>query len=56
MSPTEHSHEDTGVDPNRRSEGSPPHWPTALGIGAIVLVVGLFVALHLTGVLGGGGH
>jgi hypothetical protein len=56
VSPNEQTHEDTGVDPTRRSAASPPRWPTVLGIGAVILVVALFAVLHLTGVLGGGGH
>jgi hypothetical protein len=56
VSPSEHTHEDTGADPKPRSAASPPRWPSVLGIGAVILVIGLFVVLHLTGVLGGGGH
>lgn len=49
------SGDDRGADPDHGSATSRPWWVYAIWILGIVLVV-LFVALHLTGAVGPGGH
>jgi hypothetical protein len=41
---------------DRGSGASPPRWMTAVGIAIATLVILMFVVLHLTGVMGSGGH
>jgi hypothetical protein len=51
------SHPDTndrGAGPEP-STGT-PRWKSVVGIIVAIVVVALFIALHLTGVLGPGGH
>jgi hypothetical protein len=55
MSPTEHTNEDTGVEPDRGSADGPTR-ASILGIGAVIFVVAVLIMLHLSGVLGSGGH
>jgi hypothetical protein len=40
---------------DRESAASPPRWTTAVGIATAALLI-LFVVLHLSGVMGSGGH
>ena len=50
------SDHDGGVGPGRGSTAGPPRWRSVAGIIVAIVVVVLFVVLHLTGVLGPGGH
>jgi hypothetical protein len=54
------SHPDTdnnaGREPGRGPTTGTPRWVNVVGIVLAILVVGLLVALHLTGVLGPSGH
>lgn len=54
------SHPDTdntaGREPGRGPTTGTPRWVTVLGIIVAIVVVVLLAALHLTGVLGPGGH
>jgi hypothetical protein len=48
--------DDSGVGPDRGSTTRTPRWKSVVGIIIAIVVVVLFVALHLTGVLGPGAH
>ena len=48
--------DDTPVEPGRGSATGTPRWGTVLGIVIAVGLVLLLLVLHLTGVLGPGGH
>lgn len=54
------SHPDSGNDADGRPAPEPasrtPRWVTVVGIIIAIVVVGLVAALHLTGVIGPGGH
>jgi hypothetical protein len=56
MSPTKHPEHESPMRPDPDQAAGPPGWASVLGIAAVVLVLGLIVVLHLSGVLGGGGH
>ena len=47
---------DAGADPDRRPTPRRPRWTSVAGITLGIALVVLFVVLHLTGVLGPGGH
>jgi hypothetical protein len=47
---------DAGAGRGDHPSNPRPHWLTVVGTIAAILVVALLVALHLTGVLGPGGH
>jgi hypothetical protein len=48
--------DDAGVEPDRGPTTRTPRWVTVVGIIVAIVVFVLFIALHLTGVLGPGGH
>jgi hypothetical protein len=48
--------DDTPVEPGRGSATGTPRWGTVLAIVIAVGLVLLLLVLHLTGVLGPGGH
>jgi hypothetical protein len=56
MSPTKPPEQESPMRPDPDQAAGPPGWASVLGIAAVVLVLGLIVVLHLSGVLGGGGH
>jgi hypothetical protein len=56
VTPTNLPKDDPGTARDRGPADGPPRWASVLGIAAAVVVVGLFVVLHLTGVLGAGNH
>jgi hypothetical protein len=56
MNPAKRTDHETSITPEPGQAAGPPRWASVLGIAAVVLVVGVMVVLHLTGVLGGGGH
>jgi hypothetical protein len=51
MRPTEHTNE----EPDRGSADGPTR-ASILGIGGVILVVAVLIMLHLSDVLGSGGH
>jgi hypothetical protein len=56
VTPTNHPNDDSGIERDRGPAEGPPRWASVLGIAAAVVVVGLFVVLHLTGLIGAGNH
>lgn len=49
-------HEAGGVPGRGPNTGGTPRWVSVVGIIVAIVVVVLFAALHLTGVLGPGAH
>jgi hypothetical protein len=46
----------TSAGPSGRSATGTPRWVPVLGVLIAIVLVGLLVVLHLTGVLGPGAH
>jgi hypothetical protein len=56
MNPAKRTDHESPMTPDPDQAAGPPRWASVVGIAAVVLVVGMIVVLHLTGVLDGGGH
>ena len=50
------AHPGTGTDPDAKAASARPRWKALLWVAVVVAALGLFIVLHLTGVVGAGSH